>query len=243
MNIRLLYRNCLSRNTLTAIAAFVAAVMVLDGVVSAQTSKKRPGKQDGQEIVDPVEQSRIDNAQYPTREREGGTPFDPHQDLKPYAIKLKTVNEPIEPGRSDNQSRSSGDPAAGSGTAFQAIASPAEYSPVRGVMYKYGSGWNDIVTAMVVALTADPDHDDIAYVCVDNTSQRNSAISEFTSAGADLSKVEFLIQPGEGIGCDSLHRHAGSSLPRKLSGRGNSLAASKRCLRWRSNGNHSMVGN
>lgn len=112
-----------------------------------------------------------------TRVREGGTPYDPNQSLHPYALNLQ------------HQGRSAG-----------IVASPPEYEPVRGVLYKWASGqWTDIVTAMVVELTGDPSHDEIAYVVVTSTSQRNAASSQFAAAGADLSKVEFLIHPSESI--------------------------------------------
>jgi agmatine/peptidylarginine deiminase len=74
------------------------------------------------------------------------------------------------------------------------VHSPAEYDPMRGVLYMWGS-YTSIETAMIVALTADANHSDIAYVVVSSTSQMNSASSTLSGAGADMSKVKFIVQP------------------------------------------------
>ncbi len=111
------------------------------------------------------------------RVREGGTPYNPNQSLYPHAVELSAL-----------------------GPVNSSVASPPEYDPVKGVLYKYASGqWTNVVTAMVVALTSDPTHDEIAYVVVTSTSQSTTAANAFAAAGADLSKVEFLIQPSESI--------------------------------------------
>jgi agmatine/peptidylarginine deiminase len=80
------------------------------------------------------------------------------------------------------------------------VVSPPEYAPVEGVLYRYQTGsWNVEVSELVAALTGDPAYDEIAYVVVANASQQASAESEFGAAGADLSKVVFLIQPSDSI--------------------------------------------
>ncbi|MEM7455681.1 MAG: agmatine deiminase family protein [Planctomycetota bacterium] len=122
-------------------------------------------------------QKSLQDEQPLTRVREGGTPYDPDQPLHPYAVQVARAE----------------------GTTGSVIASPPEYAPVHGVLYKFGTGWDDIVTAMVAELTRDPAHDEIAYVVVPNVSERNFATTMFTNAGADMNKVEFMIHPGESI--------------------------------------------
>jgi hypothetical protein len=74
------------------------------------------------------------------------------------------------------------------------VKSPAEYDPMRGVLYSYAS-YPSVVTDLVKELTEDADSDEIAYVVVSSQTQQNTATSSFVSAGADMSKVQFLIQP------------------------------------------------
>jgi len=110
------------------------------------------------------------------RWREGGTPYNPKQSLHPYSIKLR-------------DSPTSG-----------LIESPPEYDPTRGVLFCYMSGnWHEVVVDLVVALTQDNDFDEIAYVLVTSESQKNSAISQFTAGGANMDKVEFIIEPANAI--------------------------------------------
>ncbi len=116
-----------------------------------------------------------------TRVREGGTPYDPNQSTKPYAIDLSAV-----PG--DKQSP------------LGVVYSPPEYAPMRGVVYKFISGhWHETVVDCVTTLTADPAYDEIAYVVVNSTSQQATAESLLISAGADMSKVEFIVETGNSI--------------------------------------------
>jgi len=115
-----------------------------------------------------------------TRVREGGTPYDPNQSLVPYAIDL-----------------AGGGVAEAPGTAV--ISSPPEYDPVRGVLFQYGNSWNSVVTSLVSKLTAGTVHDEIAYVVVANQTTANSATSAFVAAGANMSKVVFLIHPNDSI--------------------------------------------
>ena len=112
------------------------------------------------------------------RWREGGTPYNPQQSLYPYAISsLRTKDMP---------------------TGY--IASPPEYDPCRGVLFYYvSSQWPTVVRDLVVALTADPLHDEIAYVVVPSASQQTSATNVFTAGGADMSKVRFFIEPGNAL--------------------------------------------
>jgi agmatine deiminase len=113
-----------------------------------------------------------------TRVREGGTPYDPQQALYPYAIGFPRLKD-MPTGL---------------------IASSPEYDPARGVLFWYHTGhWTEVVTDLVVALTADSSHDDMAYVVVTSTSQQVIATADFTSAGADMSKVRFFTEPGNSV--------------------------------------------
>lgn len=118
-----------------------------------------------------------------TRVREGGTPYDPNQRLTPYAVDL---------GRTAGITMRSRPDAA-------VVSSPPEYAPCRGVMFQYGNSWNSVVTACVSALTAGSVNDEIAWVVVANQTTANSAASAFAAAGANLSKVVFIIAPVDSI--------------------------------------------
>lgn len=110
------------------------------------------------------------------RWREGGTPYDPDQSLYPYCISLREQ------------------PTSG------LIESPPEYGPTQGVLFTFISGhWHEVVTDLVVALTEDEEYDEIAYVTVTSQSQMNTASSLFSSAGADMDKVEFFIEPLDSV--------------------------------------------
>jgi agmatine/peptidylarginine deiminase len=109
------------------------------------------------------------------RWREGGTPYDPDQSLYPYHISMREQ------------------PTSG------LIESPPEYGPTQGVLFTYIPGhWNDVVRDLVVELTSD-DYDEIAYVCVSSQSVRNSAYNYFDASGANMDKVEFLIDPIDSV--------------------------------------------
>lgn len=114
------------------------------------------------------------------RWREGGTPeADPNQPLQPFALDLSGVEMPPTSG---------------------VIASPPEYDPADGVLFRYSAGsWPAVVTECVAKLTGDPAHDEIAYVVVQNAAQQNSATAAFSAAGADLSKVQFITLPTDSI--------------------------------------------
>lgn len=114
------------------------------------------------------------------RWREGGTPaVDPNQSLHPYAIHPQPAEDMPTSGL---------------------MASPPEYAPTDGVIFRYSTNaWPTVVTDCVAALTGDPAHDEIAYVVVQSASQQASAESQFTAAGADLSKVVFIITPTNSI--------------------------------------------
>ena len=110
------------------------------------------------------------------RWREGGTPYNPDQSLYPHSIKLR-------------QTPTSG-----------LIESPPEYGPSQGVLYCFMSGgWNDVVSDLVVELTADQEYDEIAYVVVTSESQKTYATNYLTSRGADMDKVEFIVEPANAI--------------------------------------------
>jgi agmatine deiminase len=111
--------------------------------------------------------------------REGGTPYDSNQSLHPYAVRITAPRDVPLSGQ---------------------IASPPEYDPVHGVLFFYmSSQWPTVVRDLVVALTADPAHDEIAYVVVTSTSQQSAATSAFVAGGADMSKVQFIIEPGNAL--------------------------------------------
>ena len=113
------------------------------------------------------------------RWREGGTPYDDKQSLNPYEISNTIFKD---------------DPSTG------LISSPPEYDPVHGVLFWYNSGhWTETVTDCVVALTQEDEYDEIAYVVVTSTTQRSYANSEFIAGGANMSKVVFIIEPGNSV--------------------------------------------
>ncbi len=114
------------------------------------------------------------------RWREGGTPeVDPNQPIFPYTISFPTTQDAPDSGL---------------------IESPPEYTPSAGVIYRYSSGaWPEVVSDLVVALTSDPGHDEIAWVVVSSPSQQANATNRFTAAGADMSKVEFIVMPNNSI--------------------------------------------
>lgn len=109
------------------------------------------------------------------RWREGGTPIEDHtRPLAPFAVHADLSRNP---------------PATG------LVASPNEYDPIDGVLFRYStSGWPQVVVDCVAALTGDPGHDEIAYVVVSGASQQSVATTAFSNAGADLAKVQFLVE-------------------------------------------------
>ena len=106
--------------------------------------------------------------------REGGTPYDPTQSLYPFPIYLHEPRESL----TRTTSAPSGQ-----------ITSPPEYEPVRGVLIPFDRGQSSVVRDCVVALTADSQHEEIAYVLVTDGWQEILATHEFQAGGADMSKV------------------------------------------------------
>ncbi|MCG8405209.1 MAG: agmatine deiminase family protein [Phycisphaerales bacterium] len=153
--------------------AFVVAVILITG--SNQTVGQT------QETVAELSQwDEAANGPLP-RWRQGGRPaVAPNQPLHPYAISRTQLRQAA--------------PSSG------LIESPPEYAPVDGVLYRFSSGaWPTLVRDLVVALTADPAHDEIAYVVVANSAEKTAAANLFFSGGADLSKVQFIIVPNDSI--------------------------------------------
>lgn len=109
--------------------------------------------------------------------REGGTPYDPTQSLYPFPIYLHEPRESL----TRTTSAPSGQ-----------ITSPPEYEPVRGVLIPFDRGQSSVVRDCVVALTADSQHEEIAYVLVTDGWQEILATHEFQAGGADMSKVQFI---------------------------------------------------
>ncbi len=67
---------------------------------------------------------------------------------------------------------------------------PAEYEQNEGMLIRWGS-FNDVLTEMTVGITTG-DPDAIVYVVVSGSSQQSSATSTLSSAGADMTQVQFL---------------------------------------------------
>ena len=161
------------RHCLTAKSAVSAFVILLVGASAGLSSQESMERLSTQEDV-----SGMSGPPLP-RWREGGTPYNRYQRLDPYVIQHPRVKQ--EPGGG-------------------LIESPPEYEPVRAVIFWYQSNsWPGVVCDLVVALTEDDQYDEMAYVVVTGTHQMNSAIDTFTASGADMSKVEFIIQPGNSI--------------------------------------------
>ncbi|MFM7259495.1 MAG: agmatine deiminase family protein, partial [bacterium] len=139
------------------------------------------------EVKPPRSQPRaeVEHVSNLTRVREGGAPFDPAQRLTPYALNLG--------------GNGSGDGGVADAPTTGLVSSPPEYGPTRGVLYQYGNSWNSVVTALVASLTGSAQYDEIAYVVVANQTTANSAASAFSAAGANLSKVVFIVQPNNSI--------------------------------------------
>lgn len=118
------------------------------------------------------------------RVREGGPPpDDPRQSLRPYAIDLAGMLPPGDLGQ----------PTSG------LLESPPEYSPSKGVMFRFTTGYGNIVARFVGPLTGDPAHDDLAYVVVNNAATEAQADAAFLAQGADLSKVVYLYHPTDSV--------------------------------------------
>lgn len=116
------------------------------------------------------------------RLREGGVPYDPNQSLVPFALSATPQSGAELPPQSG------------------LIASPPEYSPCDGVLFRYSTGsWPTVVTDCVVALTASATHTEKAYVVVASPSAATAAAATFQSAGANLAKVVFIVEPTDSI--------------------------------------------
>lgn len=67
---------------------------------------------------------------------------------------------------------------------------PAEYEPQEGIFFAW-QGFTNLLTEMTVAITTE-DPDATVFIVVSGASQQTSATSTLTSAGADLTQVEFI---------------------------------------------------
>ena len=159
-----------------------AAQFVLTALATAASnaSGSDAARERGQQV-----QREFEHVSTLTRVREGGTPYDPNQRLTPYAVTLAD-GKGADGGVADA-------PASG------LISTPPEYAPARGVLYQYGNSWNSVVTALVSSLTAGTTFDEIAYVVVANQTTANSATTAFVAAGANMSKVVFIIAPNNSV--------------------------------------------
>lgn len=78
-----------------------------------------------------------------------------------------------------------------------AIRCPAEYEPCQGLLFAW-EGYTTILTEMIRLLTTlDPAA--IAYVVVDTASEQTSVTSTLTSAGADMSQVQFIVRTTDSV--------------------------------------------
>lgn len=103
---------------------------------------------------------------------------DPNRSLRPYAIHSGGATPP----------------------ASGLIESNAEYDPAKGVIFRYSTyAWPQEVTDCVAAITGDPTKNDRVYIVVADAAQQQSATTQFTAAGADMSKVEFILMPSDSI--------------------------------------------
>ncbi|MBL8880708.1 MAG: agmatine deiminase family protein, partial [Phycisphaerales bacterium] len=113
------------------------------------------------------------------RAREHVPPVDPNQPLWPYVIRSEQGGVAVAPNG--------------------LIASPPEYSAAAGVLFRYRAAeWATVVRDCVVALTTGGDNE-IAYVIVANSTEQSSATSSFTSGGANMSRVQFIVKPNDSI--------------------------------------------
>lgn len=118
------------------------------------------------------------------RTNPAGTAFDPNQPLVPYVLRRASAASPR---------------AAGLDTPAALVESPPEYAPARGVLFRFTTGYAGVVPACVAALTGDAAHDEIAYVVVNSSAAIAAAQANLLAAGADLAKVEFLIEPTDSV--------------------------------------------
>lgn len=79
-----------------------------------------------------------------------------------------------------------------SGTPSGVMHCPAEYEPMQGMLIRWWvSPFNSLVTSVVTGLTQSASGSK-AYVLVTGTSERTAATSAFTSAGANMDRVQFI---------------------------------------------------
>ena len=71
-----------------------------------------------------------------------------------------------------------------------AVSCPPEYGPNEGLLIRWGD-FNSVLTAMTVPITTG-DPEAVVYILVSGTSQQASATTTLSSAGADMSQVEFI---------------------------------------------------
>lgn len=78
------------------------------------------------------------------------------------------------------------------------ILTPAEYARNQGLLLRWTGGFENELSDIAVAITTlDPSA--IVTIVVSGSSQQNSATSTLTSAGADLSQVEFLVAASNSV--------------------------------------------
>ncbi|RMH14725.1 MAG: hypothetical protein D6695_00385 [Planctomycetota bacterium] len=79
------------------------------------------------------------------------------------------------------------------------VRTPAEYDPCEGIMIAWEgiSGWRTILAQMARDITTIGDAE--VWVYVDSTSERSSASTTIQNAGADMSRVHFLVKTTDTI--------------------------------------------
>jgi hypothetical protein len=76
------------------------------------------------------------------------------------------------------------------------VYAPAEYDPVEGILLAYDSWDLDVVAGIAAGLTTSTDVSQSpvnVYMVVSSADQLQTTTSEFESAGADMSLVEFIV--------------------------------------------------
>ncbi len=173
-----------ARSIALAALALVALAAGLDAAQTAGTggaaapgpAVAAPATEDGQRAPDAL------GDPLPRWPDTGRVPDDARQRLTPFAIDLHAAAPKLV------------QPTSG------VVASPPEYSPSDGVIFRFATNsWASVVTECVAKLTGDPSHDERAFVVVSNGSQQSAAVSQFTAAGADLSRVVFITEPTDSI--------------------------------------------
>ena len=170
------------------LSCMVAALLLTPGKNPAGLLSDCGKQGGGWALVSTASASEANQRMLP-RWREGGTPYDSAQSLSPYSFNFNV-----------NSTRGMMQQKAATSSPSGIIESPPEYAPVKGVLIPFIlQQRTEVVRDVVVALTADPQHDEIAYVVVRNDREKRRAAAAFKKGGADMSKVAFIVTPADTI--------------------------------------------